>query len=87
VDEIDVLRGDAENLHAARLFADMSADNIRQAIMVVARIPDEKIRQAILDYGGGHALAEKMIARKADMARRLVEAQQATERPEGTASS
>jgi hypothetical protein len=48
----------------------MSADDIRQAIRVVVRIPDEKIRQVIFDSSGVHALAEKMIARKADMARR-----------------
>ncbi len=70
VDELDVLRSDAGNPHAVKLFADMSADDIRQAIRVVVRIPDEKIRQVIIDSGGGHALAEKMIARKADMGRR-----------------
>lgn len=67
VDELDVLRSDAGNPHAVKLFADMSADDIRQAIRVVVRIPDEKIRQVIIDSGGGHALAEKMIERKADM--------------------
>jgi hypothetical protein len=70
VDELDVLRSDAGNPHAVKLFADMSADDIRQAIRVVVRIPDEKIRQVIIDSSGGHALAEKMIARKADMGRR-----------------
>jgi hypothetical protein len=70
VDELDVLRSDDGNPHAVQLFADMSADDIRQAIRVVVRIPDEKIRQVIFDSSGVHALAEKMIARKADMARR-----------------
>jgi hypothetical protein len=70
VDELDVLRSDDGNPHAVKLFADMSPDDIRQAIRVVVRIPDEKIRQVIIDSGGDHALAEKMIARKADMARR-----------------
>jgi hypothetical protein len=70
VDELDVLRSDDGNPHAVQLFADMSADDIRQAIRVVVRIPDEKIRQVIIDSSGGHALTEKMIARKADMARR-----------------
>jgi hypothetical protein len=68
VDELDVLRSDDGNPHAVQLFADMSADDIRQAIRVVVRIPDEKIRQVIIDSSGGHALAENMIARKADMA-------------------
>ncbi len=70
VDEIDVLRSDDGNPHAIKLFADMNADDIKQAIMVVVQIPDEKMRRVIIDNGGSHALAEKMIARKADMAGR-----------------
>jgi hypothetical protein len=74
VDELDVLRSNEGNPHAVRLFADMSPDDIKQAIMMVVRIPDEQIRQVIIDCGGSEALAEQMIARKADMARRLMEA-------------
>ncbi|QPK61876.1 hypothetical protein IVG45_13490 [Methylomonas sp. LL1] len=70
VDELDVLRTDEGNPHAVRLFSDMSPDEIEQAIMVVLRIADQQIHQVIIDSGGGDALAEKMIARKADMARR-----------------
>ncbi|GAB6041381.1 hypothetical protein [Endothiovibrio diazotrophicus] len=73
VDELDKLRGDDANPHALRLFADMSSAEIEQAILVVVRIPDQRIRQAIIDCGGSHKLAEKMIARKADMAGRLME--------------
>jgi hypothetical protein len=73
VDELDVLRSDDGNPHAVKLFADMSPDEIKQAIMVVVRIPDEQIRQVIIDSGGSHTLAEKMIARKADMARSLMD--------------
>lgn len=72
VDELDILRNDEGNFHAARLFAGMRRDEIDQAIMKVVQIPDEQIRKVILDHGGSHALAEKMIARKADMAARLV---------------
>ena len=71
VDEIDVLRSDADNPHAARLFADMSPEEIKQAIMVVVRIPDEQIRRVVIDNGGSQELAEQMIARKADMAGRM----------------
>ncbi|MCK9354470.1 MAG: cyclin-dependent kinase inhibitor 3 family protein [Gallionella sp.] len=71
VDELDVLRSDDGNPHAVRLFADMGPDEIRQAIMVVIRIPDEQIREVIITSGGSHTLAEKMIARKADMVRSL----------------
>lgn len=70
VDELDVLRTDDGNPHAVKLFSDMSPDEIEQAIMVVLRIADQQIHQVIIDSGGGDALAEKMLARKADMARR-----------------
>jgi hypothetical protein len=78
VDELDALRNNAGNPHAVRLFADMRAEDIEQAIMRVVGIPDDKIRQVIINNGGSHALAEKMIARKADMARRLAAAQPAS---------
>lgn len=72
VDELDVLRTDADNPHAIKLFAGMTADDIQQAISVVVRIPDERIREAVIDNGGNRTLAEKMIARKADMATKLI---------------
>jgi len=78
VAELDVLRSDEGNPHALKLFADMTLDEINQAIMVVVRIPDELIRRVIIDNGGSHALAEKMIARKADMVGRLMDEQPAT---------
>jgi hypothetical protein len=73
VDELDALRSDEGNPHAFRLFADMSPEEIRQAIKVVTRISDERIRRVIIDAGGSQALADKMIARKANMAGRLIE--------------
>ena len=72
VDELDVLRSEEANPHAASLFADMGRDEINQAIMKVVQIPDEQIRKVILNHSGSQALAEKMIARKADMAGRLM---------------
>lgn len=71
VNELDVLRCDHDNPHAVKLFADMSPTDIEQAIMVVVRVPDQQIRQVIMDNGGSDSLADKMIARKADMAKRL----------------
>lgn len=71
VNELDALRSSDSNPHAVKLFGDMSLDDVRQAIMVVTRITDELIRKTISDNGGSHELADKMIARKADMARRL----------------
>jgi len=71
VDELDLLRSHDDNPHAARLFADMTSADIKQAIRKVVQIPDERIRQVILDSGGSEVLAGKMIARKADMAGRM----------------
>jgi hypothetical protein len=69
--ELDTLRKNADNPHAVRLFGDMSPVEINEAIAVVMRIPDASIRSAVVENGGGIALAEKMIARKADMAKRM----------------
>jgi hypothetical protein len=71
VGELDTLRQDSDNPHAVRLFGDMSGDAIREAIAVVTRIPDAAIRNVVAAQGGSAALADKMIARKADMAKRL----------------
>lgn len=72
VDELDILRSDEGNPHAARLFADMGQGDIEQAILKVVQISDEQIRQVIIGNGGSQTLAEKMIARKADMAGKLM---------------
>jgi len=71
VGELDTLRSDEDNPHAVRLFGDMSPAEINEAIAVVIRIPDASIRRVIDENGGSGALAEKMIARKADMAKRM----------------
>ncbi len=71
VGEIDMLRGDADNPHAVRLFGGMSPAEINEAIAVVVGIPDASIRKLVVGNGGTSELAEKMIARKADMARRM----------------
>jgi len=79
VRELDALRRDADNPHAVKLFAGMTPAEIQQAVRVVLRIPDAQIRQVILGAGGNQKLADKMIARKADMARWLaVKAREAT---------
>ncbi len=71
VEELNMLREDANNPHACRLFADMSSKAIKRAILLVVQISDQQIRRVILDNGGHQHLAEKMIARKAYMAERL----------------
>ena len=49
----------------------MGQAEIHQAIMKVVQIPNAQIRQCILGNGGSPSLADKMIARKNDMAQRL----------------
>jgi hypothetical protein len=49
----------------------MSPAAINQAIAVVIRIPDAAVRTVVAENGGSPALADKLVARKADMARRL----------------
>lgn len=71
VSELDSLRTDSNNPHAVALFAGMGSCQLQQAIMVVTRIGDDQIARTIGDNGGSHTLAEKMIARKVDMTRRL----------------
>lgn len=71
VGELDSLRQAPDNPFARSLFGDMDENAIRSAIQVVTRIPDDAIRQTILAQGGSDALADKMVARKADMAERL----------------
>ena len=72
VGELDSLRTNPDNPFAVKLFGDMDESDIAAAIQVVTRIPDDSIRQVIADHGGKPALADKMIARKADMAQRLL---------------
>lgn len=81
VGELTALRQDAGNPHAVKLFGDMAGADIARAIQVVTCLPDEHVRNCIADGGGSAALAEKMLARKADMAR-----QRAAE-PQGRAAS
>lgn len=73
VGEIDRMRHDPDNPHAARLFGDMSPAEIAEAIAVVARVPDVAIRRVVAENGGPPALADKLIARKADMIRRAAD--------------
>ena len=73
VGELDRLREDSDNPYAVKLFGDMDETALQAAIRVVTQIPDTLIRQAITEYGGSVGLADKLIARQADMARRLTE--------------
>lgn len=71
VGELDTLRTDEDNPHAVWLFGDMSPAAIGEAIAIVLAVPDASIRSVIEENGGSSALAGKMVARKADMAKRM----------------
>ncbi len=71
VEELETLRSDTHNPHAVALFGDMSPEAIADAIRRVVSIPDELVRKTVLENGGSASLADKLIARKADMAERL----------------
>lgn len=71
VGELESLRHDPNNPHAMKLFADMSPTEIGRAIQVVTQIPDRSITETVLENGGKQSLADKMIARKADLRRQL----------------
>lgn len=74
VDELTTMRHDANNPHAVKLFSDMNQVELINAIEVVVQIPDRIIQETIHNHGGNQKLIEKMIARKADMAKRLKDA-------------
>lgn len=71
--ELETLRADPDNPHAKKLFGDMSPAELREAVALVTRIPDAAIVRLVATHGGGAALADKMIARKADMARQALD--------------
>lgn len=68
VNELSLLRSDSNNPHAVKMFADMSKKTLQHAIDLVVTIPDQQIREVILDNKGHPKLVAKMIARKAYMA-------------------
>jgi hypothetical protein len=66
VSELDTMRDKSKSPDAARLFGKMTDEEIADSVARVAAIPDEKIRQAAQDDD----LADILIARKRDMAKR-----------------
>ena len=71
VNELQTLRSDKDNPHAVKLFAGMTGAAIAEAIRVVTELSDTAIHHTITCNGGSQKLADKMLARKADMARQL----------------
>jgi 8-oxo-dGTP pyrophosphatase MutT (NUDIX family) len=67
VEEFNTLRDPSKNADAAKLFGDMTNEQIKASVEKVASIPDHVIRDAVLKGGGTEALADKLIARKNDL--------------------
>ncbi|PYF09691.1 hypothetical protein C8J30_10761 [Rhodobacter viridis] len=73
VPEVDRLRTDPDNPFAVALFGPMPPDALRAALMVVIGLPEAAIRTVVARHGGRAALAETLLARKADLARQLAQ--------------
>ena len=71
VEELKVMRNDPNNPHAMKLFSSMTSEQLHCSIQSVTKLSDQKISDVIIENGGSKKLADKMIARKADMTFRL----------------
>lgn len=71
VEELDRLRQDPDNPHARCLFGPMDAAALRAAITVVTALPAAMVRACVLRHGGSPGLAQRLLDRQADMARRI----------------
>lgn len=70
VTELDTLRNPKMNPDSAKFFGDMTEDQFRESAKKVTSIPDEKIRAAVKSAGLGKDVADRLIARKGDIAKR-----------------
>lgn len=68
VSEIDTMRNASMSPDAARLYGKMSDEELRDSVQRVTEIPDAKIRKAV---GDDKQLADTLIARKQDLAKRF----------------
>lgn len=71
VGEFDSLRSKTMNRDAAKVFGDMAAADLKRSAANVIEIPDGEIRDAVAAAGLPEAVAKKLIARKADIGRRV----------------
>lgn len=85
VGELDTLR-DGSNKDAAGIFGDMTPAEMRESARYVTKISDGKIKAAVEKLGGSAELADKLIARKNDIAQRarLFGAKGDPSKPDGT---
>ncbi len=68
VGEIDSLRDPKINKDAAGMFGDMTPAQLRESARYVTSLKDSAIKDTVLKAGGSQALADKLVARKRDLA-------------------
>lgn len=76
VDEIDGMRDKAKNSYGAAVFSGISKSKLDESVASVLEIPDDVIGQIVGKFGPGDdaakkALAAKLVARKADLAKKF----------------
>jgi hypothetical protein len=68
VTETNTLRDPGKNYDAAKLYGDMTNDEIKASIARVTSLSNQQIAETVLKNGGDGPLAVKLIARKEDLA-------------------
>ena len=71
VTELNTLRDKNMNRDAAKMFASMTPDQVRESAQKVTSIKDADIRAAVENVGESKELADKIIARKHDIAKKF----------------
>lgn len=83
VGEIDSLRDPSISPDAAKVFGKMTPAQLKESAQRVTSIPDDAIRAEVKAAGEGEELADKIIARKRDIAKRFGLAQDEASFEEG----
>lgn len=71
VSEIDTMRNPSMSPDAAAIFKSMTPEQLRESAKKVTDISDEQIRAKVQEIGEGEEMADKLIARKNDIAKRF----------------
>lgn len=76
VNEIDNMRNTAKNSYAAAVFGKITPEQLDNSVALVLDVPDDVIKQIVSKFGPGTekdktALADKLIARKAWLAKKF----------------
>lgn len=85
VKEIETMRDTKTAPQAGHVFSKMTNEEVEASVVRVLRIPDADIRKAVLTHGPGdlekrQALADRLIARKEDLATRFPKAAKLAEK-------